>query len=197
MDMEYDLNAYHSGYFNVYNSILENYEGWVHDMGYNYFSTDPEFTYNTVHPYTCNTSISPAIGNGNASFILLCPFFENNIMSYDVVNTFRYGNFPPTIVDIGAYQHILPPNRQKKSRNNNTANPSIQLWASANALYVSDVEKSGATLSIYTAAGQIINSTSLQKGYNTIPLTLNNGMYIARVIDKEGKELVSNKIVFQ
>ena len=194
MYMEYDLTALHNGFFNVSNSILGNNEGWVNDMGYNYFSIDPEFTYNTVHPYTCNTSISPAIGNGNSTFILLCPFYDGNIMNYDVINAFRYGS-NPLIVDIGAYQHSLSPNRQKKGRNNHSENSSIQLWASANTLYVNDVKASDAKLSLYNTAGQFVYSTALQATNNTIPLTLNSGIYVAIVTSKEGIEISSEKIV--
>lgn len=181
------------GSFDVSNSILSSYEGWVNDMGNNYFGTDPEFTYNTLHPYTCNTSTSPAIGGGNSMFILLNSYYESDIMNYDVINASRYGS-NPLIVDIGAYQHTPAANRQK-GRNSNTANSSIRLWANANTIYVSDLDEQGATLSLYNAAGQIVYSTPLQADNNTIPLVLNADTYIARVTDKEGKEIVSSKIV--
>lgn len=188
IDMEYSPYALHYGIFNVSNSILQSNEGWVNNLGYNLFNTNPVFSGNITAPYSCNYYTSPAIAAGDASYITSCSHYSTlteQIMDYDVANMDRYWDFPPTIVDMGAYQNgyddgssnynSFNPSRLK-SRKNNNESELISIWADAQTLYIKEIQEEGTNLCLYNIMGGIVHSTTLQIGSNTISVSLTSGI---------------------
>ena len=194
-----------SDYFDVYNSILESNESWVNDIANNLIGStyDPIFNTYSATPYSCNYYTSPAIGAGSSSFITLCPFYEPDIMDYDIANMYRYYDYYAVKTDMGAYQNgyedgthlynavgsiLYAPHKQK----NETAH---DIWSGMRTIFVNNVSN-GTTLTIYTMSGQIVYRTALKEGLNTIPSLLNTGMYIAKAT-KDGNEVASERIILR
>lgn len=193
-----------SDYFNVSHSILEHYESWVNNISGNYFSTNPQFTGNAIAPYSCDFFLSPAINSGYASFITSCPFYDSNIMDYDVMNMYRYYDYIAVHTDIGAYQNgyedgshlystVGPVMYNPDKKNSNLQN---SIWSDSRMIYVDNTIE-GAVIAIYNVSGQIVYKTSLQIGLNAIEESLGMGIYIARTISSDGQELASKSIILQ
>lgn len=194
-----------STFFDVYNSILENYESWVNDMGSNQYSTDPIFIYTGFAPYSCDYYSSPAISAGDGSFITtLATYYSSDIMDYDVANLERYWDIPRTTVDIGAYQSgyddgstnydafvpVLYKSKAKKD-SDNTSNHIV--WSNNKTIYVED--NTDADIYVYNTMGQLVYNAHLHNGYNSIPTTLTNGIYVVSCISSDGS-IIQKKSIF-
>lgn len=201
MQMNHDLTSWsHLGFFDVYNSILEDNEGWIVDRGNNLIGSvyDPLFNTYSAAPYSCDYYNSPAIGTGDAIFIFTSPFYDPNIMDYDVANMYRYFDFYALKVDRGAYQNGYDDGTHLY----NVASPIV----SAPQRYNHDnieadcqtisggVIQDGAILTLYDVSGKIIYTTSAANDLLNAH-TLNTGIYIAVITSKEGQEIASKKII--
>lgn len=204
MDMSYSY-IYQYGSFNVSHSILETQEGWVNDLGNNYFNTDPIFTSNTDVPYSCDYYNSPAIAAGDASWITLSSFYDSDIMDFDVANHDRYWDIPRYTVDIGAYQNgyddgyyyydVNPSNSRVPQKGEASISKNVSLRSCLQCIYINNVENAELNLFLYNCSGQIVYTTLVQSGYNCISPLLTHGVYIAKVASKEGEELTAKAVV--
>ena len=149
-----DWNNSEPVYFEIHNSIVEHYNSlWMVDYGYNYWSTDPLFTFHVYAPYSCLTA-SDASYNGNPSDITGLDVSTNNaftgILFYDVANHERFGNMADTShLDIGAYQHY----------SNNTYHFQPQSFPSPQRLKEHEQEEIKETTIKYNLFGQPVDET--------------------------------------
>ena len=200
MYMEYDLDSIHIGYFNVYNSILEDNEGWINNVYGNYIGSiyNPMFNTNSAVPYSCNYYTSPAIGTGNGSFIYTNQFYTPDIMDYDVVNVDRYYDILGTQVDIGAYQNgyddgssfynDVPPILSAPHKGNiETTISDLQMSYASGVL-------EGAIITLYDVTGKIVYATTIENGFTMSSYAIPSGIYLARITSKGGKEILSKKV---
>ena len=186
--------------FDVYNSILEDNEGWINNMGNNLIGSmyDPIFNTYSAAPYSCDYYSSPAIGAGDASFITSSSFYDSNIMDYDVVNNmYRYFDLYAYKTDIGAYQngyddgthlYSVGPVMSAPQRNNRNTASDKQAFSAINL-------PKEAILTIYDVSGKIVYTASATDGLDAFPNTISSGMYVAIVASKEGQEIASKKII--
>lgn len=192
MDMDYSVN-----YFYVYNSLLENQEYWINDIGGNIYNTDPLFIYNPVAMYACDYFCSPTINAGDPAFITLASFYNlstYDILEYDVVNVYRFGSSQQTSIDIGAYQsgddsysyynNIGHPLMRKNCHN--YSNEKKPIWSQSQKVFVDNKQKTQVGLILYNMSGQMVYETSLNEGLNTISTSLSAGTYIVRTISAGG-----------
>ena len=202
----------HVGYFDVYNSILEDNEGWINDMANNLIGSmyNPIFNTYSAAPYSCDPNNSPAIAAGDASHITLCPHYSaltEELMDYDVANNDRYWDYSPsTIVDMGAYQngyddgsanyYSVNPSRIRR-RTSHKEPETISLWANGQMLYIKEIQEEGLNLNLYNIMGQIVYTTELQIGKNAISLPLALGIYVAKISSNDGKDIISKPISLQ
>ena len=195
-----------SDYFDVSNSLLESNESWINDITNNLIGStyNPVFNSYSAAPYSCNYYTSPVIAAGSSSFITLCPFYDPNIMDYDIANMYRYYDFYALKTDMGAYQNgyedgthlynvggsiMYAPHKRRKETTTN------DIWSDRRTIYVNNVS-SETILTIYNISGQIVYKTALQEGLNTIPSLLNTGVYIAKTT-QEGNEIESKRIILR
>lgn len=195
-----------SDYFDVSNSLLESNESWINDITNNLIGStyNPVFNSYSAAPYSCNYYTSPVIAAGSSSFITLCPFYDPNIMDYDIANMYRYYDFYALKTDMGAYQNGYEDGTHlynvggsimyapRKRRNETTTN---DIWSDRRTIYVNNVS-SETTLTIYNISGQIVYKTALQEGLNTIPSLLNTGVYIVKTT-QDGNEIESKRIILR
>ena len=199
--MEHNIYASYFGIFNVSHSILQSNEGWINNIANNMIGStyDPIFNSSFAAPYSCNYFSSPAIATGSSALITLCPFYDSNIMDYDVANMYRYFDFYATTTDRGAYQNgyedgtylynaVAPIVSAPQRHGNGNTNTNLQM------LSLTDLPE-GTKFTLYDISGKIVYTTSAAESLNALSKTINRGMYVAVVSSEEGHEIASKKIV--
>ncbi len=191
----------------VSHSFVANWESYMSDDNTNQWGVDPYFTYDIGVPYTCDPA-STIFNYGDGSYLTSTGLMPD-LYEYDIDHNERFYDLNQDTVDAGDYQHYYYdgwanyeeascPVRSRKSlrkHTDDTSSNNVKLWSYKNVIYIYGDKAEGATVSVYTTAGELVYSTRLHSSQNTITTYLSPGEYVAVSRSASGEELVSKTII--